>query len=447
MLVVAALSGAGCALYWTAGLLRFVRTRLKVPLATDADRYPDPRGGWPTVCVIVPAHNEEASIGALLQTLKNQDYPADRLTVVFSLDRCTDRTRDALERGIAGEPRFSIHTIDHCPPDWAGKVHALWHAVMHTPRAFDADLLLFIDADTLLHTSCIRWCVKLQHARGCGLLSLYSTLAKRFWFEHIVQPAAAGELLRQYPVLRANEGPTTRNMANGQFMLFTRDTYFGVGTHKCVQNEVLEDTALAQIVKGLGHRCEVFFADGALICRMYDTWQAFVAGWKRLYIELANRRPERMAKHAATALATGALMPLLSAAALVAGLALMNDTALTWYARAAAACGGAGLAGYYGCLGLGVLWGGASAVGALLYPLGSVLVAWILLAARSELVRGVPVRWGGRQYIRKPRYAGDGQPIRPRGVAHEVPPKGSLKIPSVVRPLDGTLTGTPSPAR
>jgi hypothetical protein len=224
-------------------------------------------------------------------------------------------------------------------------------------------------------------------------------------------------------------------MANGQFMLFTRETYFGVGTHQCVQNEVLEDTAMAQIVKNLGHKCEVFFANGALVCRMYDTWPAFVKGWQRLYIELANRRPGRMAKHSVTALVTGCLFPLLSVVALVAGLLVSADPSIVWYGRAAAVAGAAGAVAFYGCLVLGAIWGGASVLGVLLYPLGSALVAWIIAGARAELIRGVPVRWGGKEYLRKPRYASDTKPIRPRGTPHEVPPKGAWAANVVIRPL------------
>ncbi|MDP1660578.1 MAG: glycosyltransferase family 2 protein [Phycisphaerales bacterium] len=440
ILVFLAVWGVVCAVYWTTGIVRFIRTRLTSPMATAAERMPDPPDdAWPTVCVVVPAHNEEASIGSLLETLLRQDYPPDRLRVVFSLDRCTDATERVI-RGRTGEDaRIAVHTVDRCPDGWAGKVHALWHAVMNRNEAFNADLLLFIDADTLLHPSCVRWTVKLRQQRGCGLLSLYSTLAKRYWFEHLVQPATAGELLRQYPLLRSSEGPTTRSMANGQYMLFTRETYFHVGTHACVKDEVLEDTAMAQIVKALGHRCEVFFADGALVCRMYDTWSAFVSGWKRLYIELANRRPQRMLLHARAAVLTGSVMPVLSAAALAAGLLVEWHGGLWWYALAAIVGGLAGLAGYYGCLVLGVVWGGASLVGAALYPVGSAVTAWILLCARADLLSGVPVRWGGKEYTRTPRLFGDGVPIRARSVAYEVPPRrqGAADVAVVVRSLDG----------
>lgn len=442
ILVFLAVWGAVCAAYWTAGLVRFIRTRLTAPMATDAERMPDPPdGAWPTVCVVVPAHNEEAAIGSLLATLQKQDYPPERLRVVFSLDRCTDATERIIRERAGDDGRLVIHTVDRCADGWSGKVHALWHAVMNRDEAFNADLLLFIDADTLLHPSCVRWTVKLREQRGCGLLSLYSTLAKRHWFEHVVQPATAGELLRQYPLLRSNEGPTTRSMANGQYMLFTRETYFHVGTHACVKDEVLEDTAMAQIVKGLGHRCEVFFADGALVCRMYDTWGAFVSGWKRLYIELANRRPQRMAAHARAAVITGTVMPVLSMGAVAAGLLVDWHAGVWWYALAAVVGGLAGLAGYYGCLLLGVVWGGASLVGAVLYPVGSVFTGWILHSARADLLAGVPIRWGGKEYTRSPRLYGDGVPIRAQSVAREVPPRRQAAASSdvVVRSLDGSV--------
>jgi hypothetical protein len=49
----------------------------------------------------------------------------------------------------------------------------------------------------------------------------------------------------------------------------------------------------------------------------------------------------------------------------------------------------------------------------------------------------VPIRWGGKEYIRTPRHVGDGQPIRPPARPHDIPPKGSLQLDIVVRPLDG----------
>ncbi len=55
--------------------------------------------GEPIFGIVVPAHNEESGIEALLASLRALDYPQDRLAVVVVADHCTDatarRVRDA----------------------------------------------------------------------------------------------------------------------------------------------------------------------------------------------------------------------------------------------------------------------------------------------------------------------------------------------------------------
>ena len=41
---------------------------------------------------IIPAHNEEAVIGNLLESLQNQDYPKDLYDIYVIADNCTDNT-------------------------------------------------------------------------------------------------------------------------------------------------------------------------------------------------------------------------------------------------------------------------------------------------------------------------------------------------------------------
>ena len=55
----------------------------------------------PSVTVIVPAHDEEAVIGARIENLLAQDYPADRLEVLVASDGSTDRTDEIVrEHGV-----------------------------------------------------------------------------------------------------------------------------------------------------------------------------------------------------------------------------------------------------------------------------------------------------------------------------------------------------------
>jgi cellulose synthase/poly-beta-1,6-N-acetylglucosamine synthase-like glycosyltransferase len=61
---------------------------------------------WPTVAILVAAHNEEETIERCVRSCLAQDYPGGPPTVVVGLDGCTDGT-EAVLRGIA-DPRLRI---------------------------------------------------------------------------------------------------------------------------------------------------------------------------------------------------------------------------------------------------------------------------------------------------------------------------------------------------
>ena len=104
-------------------------------------RHPDParEGGSAMFRVVVPAHNEEAVLGRLLEDLAAQDYPSDRYRVVVLADRCTDHTADvAAAHGVEVAERNE-------GPD--GKGAALdWFAERHPLEPGEA--LVVLDADT-----------------------------------------------------------------------------------------------------------------------------------------------------------------------------------------------------------------------------------------------------------------------------------------------------------
>ncbi len=53
------------------------------------------------ITVLIAARNEEAVIGQLLQSLREQDYPQELLTVCVAADNCTDRTAQVAREGGA----------------------------------------------------------------------------------------------------------------------------------------------------------------------------------------------------------------------------------------------------------------------------------------------------------------------------------------------------------
>jgi glycosyltransferase involved in cell wall biosynthesis len=349
------------------------------------------------VCVVVPAYNEAGVIAALIRSLRTETYP--QLRIVLVLDRCRDDTASLARAGVAGDERFEIIEVDACPAHWAAKVHAVHAGVTRSRGAADADYLLFADADTVFTSGCIAAAVAMMRHAKLDMLSLLSTLTHDTWFERVVQTAAVFELMRQYPLTLANALKDRRPFANGQFMLFTRDAYAAVGGHEAVKQELLEDLALVRLIDASGRKSGVFLAAGLFHCRMYADWAEFRRGWKRIYIEAANRRPRRLSRSARWIRWLGTILPvwMLSAGPLapvvIAGDSPMGWTLLSLWPVAL------------------LLW-----VGALLRistlsraprwtaPL-HIVGAWLTADLLSEAARDVrlrePTRWGGREYVRR----------------------------------------------
>ena len=346
------------------------------------------------VCVVVPAHNEARVIANLIRSLCAETYPDTR--IVLALDRCTDDTA-ALARGeIGSDGRFEIVELDACPPDWAGKVHAVHAGVTRSRAAADADYLLFADADTTFVPGCIAASLALMRERKLDLLSLLSTLTHQTWFERVVQPAATLELLRQYPLTLANAPTDRRPFATGQFMLFTRAGYEDVGGHAAVKSALLEDIALARRMAACKRLAGLFLADGLFHCSMYADWPQFRRGWKRIFTEAADRNAGRITRSARRVRWLGTLAPLwMLGAGPVGALLIPREPAIGWT--------------------LVVLWliamtvwlGTLARIAALsrapvwtapLHIVGAWLTGSVLDEAARDLRSRTPTHWGGREY-------------------------------------------------
>ncbi len=395
VLFVLMLGAVVSVVYWGAVAGAIVKTKRKLPTGRDgiaiADREP-PTG---KVCVVVPAHNEAGNIGRLIESLKAQDY--DRLTVVLALDRCTDDTRGVALEAIDGDHRFEIVVIDACPDDWAGKVHAAHCGVTRSQHAQGAEVYVFSDADTWFDPGCVRATVALADDRGLDMLSLLSTLDGDRWFERLVQPAAAFELARQFPLLRVNDqGERKRAFANGQFMLFQAKSYREIGGHEGVKGSILEDIAFAKSLKFAGKRCGVLMADGMLRCGMYDSWSEFVRGWKRIYTESANREAKRLKRYAVRVPVLNAGLPVMSALCVV--LAIWMGDPMTQVL--AGGIGTAGVVAWVVAVGLMLRMSHAPLWQVPGFLVGSFLVGRIFWKAGQELEDGTPTEWGGKSYVR-----------------------------------------------
>jgi len=370
-----------------------VRASISVLEGRDA---PEPEGGWPGVSVVIPAHNEEDVIERCARSLMAQRY--DRMQVVFALDRCTDRTEELLRAVIGDDPRFEVVVIDECPEDWAGKCNA---AATGARRA-TGDFLVFTDADTEFDPDLVRSSIAIAIEREVDLLSILSTLSSARWDERIVQPVATMNLLRMHPIDSVNRRERPRAFANGQFMLFTRSIYERVGGHEGVHLDLLEDIAFARQVQKQGGRGIIVNADRMLNVTMYEGLRALCAGWKRIYIEVARRRPRRLINWGIRILVAGVMVPAVEVATIVFALLLVSRGGDALWS--VLGTGVAAVALFLQFLSLGWIYrlGHAPLSGLIAFPIGSLIVGWIMFDGARDLLLSRPIHWGGREYVLKP---------------------------------------------
>ena len=96
---------------------------------------------WPTVSVLIPAHNEEKVIQTILNALLDVDFPKDRLTIIPINDRSTDKTGELINE-LATKYPDNIKPITR-DSDGEGKAAALKEA----SESVNSEILLVFDAD------------------------------------------------------------------------------------------------------------------------------------------------------------------------------------------------------------------------------------------------------------------------------------------------------------
>ncbi|MGZ5313413.1 MAG: glycosyltransferase [Solirubrobacterales bacterium] len=129
--------------YWIAGAIYY-----------GLHRERDEQGGfydldvWPTVSVVVPAHNEEHTIGETVDCLLALDYPSYEIVVVD--DGSTDGTGELLEP-LAAEKSIRLLTKETNE----GKAMALNDAL----PLLEGEIVLIVDADGRPEPDALRWMV------------------------------------------------------------------------------------------------------------------------------------------------------------------------------------------------------------------------------------------------------------------------------------------------
>jgi chlorobactene glucosyltransferase len=229
------------------------------------------------ISAIIPARNEEASIGRAVESVASQPEIGE---VIVVNDQSIDRTGAILSELEARVPKLKVLVTNDLPASWVGKNYA----VSIGAAAANGDWLLFTDADTCHLPGSSRRALADAADHAAALVSYSPEQEMHTFWERALIPVIYSRLSQRYSFERVNDPESPDAAANGQFLLICRKVYRTIGGHEGVANHILEDVALARRVKRAGYK--IFFApgQGVVQTRMYRSFGAMWEGWtKNLY--------------------------------------------------------------------------------------------------------------------------------------------------------------------
>ena len=234
--------------------------------------------------VIVPARNEEACLGACLESLTQQTGVSTEVVLVD--DGSTDRTREIAQSFPA------VRVVEAGPPPagWTGKNNAMAAGA----KVAMGEWLLFTDADTVHQPGSLARAIAEAGQRGAALLSYSPEQEVRGFWEKAVMPVIFAELAATYQPALVSDPKSSAAAANGQYILIAREAYDAIGRHAAVSGSLLEDVALAKAVKASGRRILFRYGGDAVRTRMYRSFAQLREGWTK-NLALLFPSPARLA--------------------------------------------------------------------------------------------------------------------------------------------------------
>jgi hypothetical protein len=376
-LIVLAAAGLVCAL----GPALVFRRNLRLFAPPEA-----PPSAWrPAVSVLIPARDEEATIGAAVEAALAS--VGMNLEVVVLDDGSRDRTAEIVAGIAARDPRVRLETAPPLAPGWCGKQHAC----AALARRARHPILVFLDADVRLTPTGLARATAFLETRGSGLVSGFPRQETGTFLERLLIPLIHFVLLGFLPIARMRRSLHSAYGAGcGQLFVARRDAYERAGGHTAIRASLHDGIALPRAFRAAGIATDLFDATDVAVCRMYHSAGEVWRGLGKNATEgLAS--PGRIVPVTALLLAGQVLPPLLLALALAGAAA----PAVGWLALPAT---------------VAALVPRLAAAerfrqpldGALLHPLAIAIFLAIQWAALGRRLVGRPEAWKGRCYAPRP---------------------------------------------
>jgi glycosyltransferase involved in cell wall biosynthesis len=229
----------------------------------------------PKVSVIIPACNEERNIREALQSVLCQDYPNFELIVID--DRSKDSTGAILDAMARADRRLHVVHITELPAGWLGKNHALHFGAAQAT----GDILLFSDADIVMHPSAVSRAVRYLLEEGLDNVTVLMEVHMRgFWLN--VFTLAFGIFFSIYSRFwRARNPQSDAHVGIGGFNMLRAEVYRAIGGHQPIAMRPDDDMKLGKLIKQAGYSQELLLGKAMLRVEWYASVGELIRGMEK----------------------------------------------------------------------------------------------------------------------------------------------------------------------
>jgi len=225
----------------------------KIPLLKKGNRL---HGLSSKISIIVPARNEEETLGQLLHSIEQQYFKPHEIIVI------DDQSEDATAE-IAKKAGGIVLRSKDLPEGWTGKPWACWQGAQKAT----GDIFLFLDADTFLEPEGLSKIVSTYLEKG-GLLSIqpFHKMKRRYERLSAIFNIIAMAGMNAFTPLGSRLKPMG---AFGPCMICSREDYFIVGGHEKARGEVLESLAIGKEFLKANREVHCYGGKETISFRMY----------------------------------------------------------------------------------------------------------------------------------------------------------------------------------
>ncbi|MGH8179950.1 MAG: glycosyltransferase [Steroidobacteraceae bacterium] len=227
------------------------------------------------VVAVIPARNEVESIGRAVRSLLAQTLEVPIHIIIVddgSTDGTADEAKSAAEAaGASGGARLTV--LRGTPPaaGWTGKLWAMSQGVA-AAGAHHPDFLLLTDADIEYAPGEVAALADRAEAGHLDLASLMVRLSTATFAERCLIPAFVFFFLKLYPPAWIAAPRSTVAGAAGGCMLIRPASLARAGGLAAIRGCIIDDCALARLIKSSGGRIWLGLARQTRSLRIYGTF-------------------------------------------------------------------------------------------------------------------------------------------------------------------------------